>query len=84
MDLRNLFSKISFDNKSKEQPTKKDAPAHWIKCPECNALMFFKEVENQENTCPKCNFHMRIGGQVGQSDYPWEKLDELDKFESIK
>lgn len=43
MDLRNLFSKISFDGKSKEQPTKKDAPSHWIKCPECNALMFFKE-----------------------------------------
>ena len=49
MDLRNLFSKISFDSKSKEQPTKKDAPSHWIKCPECNALMFFKEVENQDN-----------------------------------
>ena len=63
MDLRNLFSKISFDSKSKEQPTKKDAPSHWIKCPECNALMFFKEVENQDNICPKCNFHMRIGSK---------------------
>ena len=63
MDLRNLFSKISFDSKSKEQPTKKDAPSHWIKCPECNALMFFKEVEAQDNICPKCNFHMRIGAK---------------------
>lgn len=63
MDLRNLFSKISFDSKSKEQPTKKDAPTHWIKCPECNALMFFKEVEAQDNICPKCNFHMRIGAK---------------------
>lgn len=63
MDLRNLFSKISFDTKSKEQPTKKDAPTHWIKCPECNALMFFKEVEAQDNICPKCNFHMRIGAK---------------------
>ena len=63
MDLRNLFSKISFDSKSKEQPTKKDAPSHWIKCPECNALMFFKEVENQDNICPKCKFHMRIGAK---------------------
>lgn len=63
MDLRNLFSKISFDTKSKEQPTKKDAPSHWVKCPECNALMFFKEVENQDNICPKCNFHMRIGAK---------------------
>ncbi len=63
MDLRNLFSKISFDSKSKEQPTKKDAPSHWIKCPECSALMFFKEVEAQNNICPKCNFHMRIGAK---------------------
>ena len=23
-------------------------------------------------------------GQVGQEDYPWEKLDELEKFESLK
>jgi len=61
MDLKNLFSKISFDKK--EQPTKKDAPSHWIKCPECSSLMFFKEVENQNNICPKCNFHMRIGAK---------------------
>jgi acetyl-CoA carboxylase carboxyl transferase subunit beta len=25
--------------------------------------MFFKEVENQNNVCPKCNFHMRIGAK---------------------
>ncbi len=62
MDLRNLFSKISFD-RTKEQPTKKDAPSHWIKCPECSSLMFFKEVEAQDNICPKCNFHMRIGAK---------------------
>ena len=62
MDLRNLFSKISFD-RTKEQPTKKDAPSHWIKCPECSALMLFKEVEAQDNICPKCNFHMRIGAK---------------------
>jgi len=61
MDLKNLFNKISFDKK--EQPEKKDAPSHWIKCPECSALMFFKEVENQNNICPKCNFHMRVGAQ---------------------
>ncbi len=63
MDLKNLFSKISFDSSEKEQPTKNDAPTHWIKCPECAALMFFKEVENQNNICPKCNFHMRIGAK---------------------
>jgi len=63
MDLKNLFSKISFDSSTREQATKKDAPSHWIKCPECHALMFFKEVESQDNICPKCNFHMRIGAK---------------------
>jgi len=63
MDLKNLFSKISFDRDSKDQATKKDAHSHWIKCPECSSLMFFKEVENQDNICPKCNFHMRIGAK---------------------
>ena len=63
MDLKNLFSKITFDKKEKEQPSQKDAPTHWVKCPECAALMFFKEVENQKNICPKCNFHMRIGAK---------------------
>lgn len=62
MDLKNLFKKIKFETK-KERPTTKDAPSHWVKCPECNALMFFKEVENQNNICSKCNFHMRIGAQ---------------------
>ena len=63
MDLKNLFSKISFDNKNKEQATKKDAPSQRIKCPSCSSLMFFKEVENQDNVCPKCEFHMRIGAK---------------------
>lgn len=63
MDLKNLFSKITFDSSSKKQPTKKDAPSHWVKCPECNSLMFYKEIENQNNICPKCNFHMRIGAK---------------------
>lgn len=63
MDLRNLFSKIKFDNKDKEQATKKDAPSHWVKCSSCNALMFFKEVESQDNVCPKCGFHMRVGAK---------------------
>ncbi|MFA7084654.1 MAG: acetyl-CoA carboxylase, carboxyltransferase subunit beta [Arcobacteraceae bacterium] len=62
MDLKNLFKKIKFETK-KERPLVKDAPSHWVKCPECSALMFFKEVELQNNICPKCNFHMRIGAQ---------------------
>lgn len=54
MNLFNLFGT------SKQQPTKSEAPAHWIKCPSCNALMYYKEVENQQYVCPKCKHHLRI------------------------
>jgi acetyl-CoA carboxylase carboxyl transferase subunit beta len=54
MNLFNLFGT------SKQQPTKSEAPSHWVKCPSCNALMYYKEVENQNYVCPKCGYHMRI------------------------
>ncbi len=54
MNLFNLFGT------SKQQPTKSEAPSHWVKCPSCNSLMYYKEVENQNHVCPKCGFHMRI------------------------
>ncbi len=54
MNLFNLFGT------SKQQATKSEAPSHWVKCPSCNALMYYKEVENQNYVCPKCGYHMRI------------------------
>lgn len=62
MDLKSLFNKLKFEKQS-QPPKKEEAPSHWIKCPSCEGLMFFKEVESQGNICPKCNFHMRIGAK---------------------
>ena len=50
-----------FQNFRKERPAKDEAPAHWIKCNNCQSLMYYKEVENQLYVCPKCAYHMRIG-----------------------
>jgi acetyl-CoA carboxylase carboxyl transferase subunit beta len=65
MDLKNFFNKIKSEIQSKEESgevvPKIENESHWIKCPSCESLMFFKEVENQHHVCPKCNFHMRIG-----------------------
>jgi len=55
MNFGNIFSKIR-----RQQPSSEEAPSHWIKCKSCNSLMYYKEVENLLNVCPKCNFHMRI------------------------
>ncbi len=49
-----------FKNFRKQQPSRDEAPSHWIKCPKCNSLMYYKEVENLFQVCPKCKYHMRI------------------------
>lgn len=59
MNLLNLFTRSD----TKQQATKSEAPAHWIKCKSCQSLMYYKEVENQNYVCPKCGFHLRIGVQ---------------------
>lgn len=59
MNLLNLFSRTT--TSAKQQASKSEAPAHWIKCQSCQSLMYYKEVENQNYVCPKCGYHLRIG-----------------------
>ena len=65
MDLKNFFNKIKNEIVEKQQSNQQviQNQSHWIKCPSCESLMFFKEVENLHHVCPKCNFHMRIGAK---------------------
>lgn len=56
MRLADFFGKTR-----REQPRKGEEPTHWIKCKNCQAIMYYKEVVAQHYVCPKCNFHMRIG-----------------------
>jgi len=59
LSLFNLFG----DSEKKKQPTKSEAPSHWVKCTSCQSLMYYKEMEKQNHVCPKCGFHLRIGVQ---------------------
>ena len=45
----------------KTQPSKEEKSTTWIKCPACGAISFYKEVAKQNNTCPKCGYHFRMG-----------------------
>lgn len=68
LNLKSFFKKIRTDllekqEKQKNDPTFIENQSHWVKCPSCESLMFFKEVENLNHVCPKCNFHMRIGAK---------------------
>ena len=68
IDLKGFFKRIKTEvlekqEKQKNDPTYTENESHWVKCPSCEALMFFKEVENLNHVCPKCNHHMRIGAK---------------------
>ncbi|MDR0467892.1 MAG: acetyl-CoA carboxylase, carboxyltransferase subunit beta [Campylobacteraceae bacterium] len=71
-----LFSDL-FKRRKQPQPQKNESPSHWIKCDSCGALMYYKEVENQYNVCPKCGYHMRISAQKRV-----ELLSDKDSFVS--
>ena len=49
--------------KIKREPTqqKKAVPEGlWSKCPSCEAVLYFTDLENNLHVCPKCNFHNRL------------------------
>ncbi|WP_457608619.1 acetyl-CoA carboxylase, carboxyltransferase subunit beta [Nitratifractor sp.] len=47
----------------RKQSEQSEAPSHWVKCPKCLSLMYYKEVEAKKNVCPKCAHHFRIGAK---------------------
>jgi len=36
----------------------------WKKCVKCDAVLYRPDVERNEDVCPKCGHHMRIGARV--------------------
>lgn len=36
----------------------------WVKCADCQSVLYRAEVEQQQNVCPKCSHHMRISGRA--------------------
>lgn len=47
---------IEADSNKKEIPD-----GMWTKCESCNEIIHKKQLEQNAYTCPKCNFHFRIG-----------------------
>jgi acetyl-CoA carboxylase carboxyl transferase subunit beta len=35
----------------------------WVKCPSCDAVLYRTELERNQDVCPKCDHHMRIGAR---------------------
>ncbi len=42
----------------------KDVPENlWEKCPNCGAMVFHRELENNQRVCPHCSHHLRISAK---------------------
>jgi acetyl-CoA carboxylase carboxyl transferase subunit beta len=35
----------------------------WVKCDDCKEIVYKKEVEQNLNVCPKCNYHFRLSAR---------------------
>jgi acetyl-CoA carboxylase carboxyl transferase subunit beta len=61
----------------------------WMRCPECEAMLYRKNVEANLHVCPECDHHMRIGAdeRVAQLCDPggfepmWENLRPVDALQ---
>ncbi|MBM7855270.1 acetyl-CoA carboxylase carboxyl transferase subunit beta [Desulfohalotomaculum tongense] len=48
----------------KADTEKKDIPEGlWVKCTNCNEIIYTKELEKNYKICHKCNFHFRVGAR---------------------
>jgi acetyl-CoA carboxylase carboxyl transferase subunit beta len=36
----------------------------WIKCPSCDAVLYKTDLEQNQNVCPHCSHHHRIGARA--------------------
>ena len=43
---------------------RKELPSHlWTQCPDCNEMLFNKQLARNMNVCPKCEHHFRIAAR---------------------
>lgn len=85
-----LLPSISTDGASKKAVPE----GLWDKCPACSAVLYRVELERNQEVCPKCDYHMRIGarkrlenmfdeGSCTELSENLEPVDEL-KFKDSK
>jgi acetyl-CoA carboxylase carboxyl transferase subunit beta len=57
------FEKIMPSRIKTERRTRSVPEGLWMKCPACDAVLYRPEVERNQQVCPKCSHHMRIGAR---------------------
>lgn len=71
-----LFSRSK--PKIKIQTAKKDGFSGWLKCTHCNELIHANELQQNNNCCPKCDYHYRLS-----ADERIKSLADPDTFQEM-
>lgn len=64
--------------KIKIQTSKKDGFSGWLKCTHCTELIHTNELEQNQNCCPKCQYHYRLS-----TDERIKSLSDPGTFEPL-
>ena len=60
----NWFTKLLPTSIRTEGGSKKAVPEGlWTKCDSCNAVLYRADLERNQDVCPKCDHHMRLGAR---------------------
>jgi acetyl-CoA carboxylase carboxyl transferase subunit beta len=57
------FEKILPSIKQVTERKKSVPEGLWTKCPKCESTLYRSEVARNQEVCPKCDHHMRLGGR---------------------
>jgi acetyl-CoA carboxylase carboxyl transferase subunit beta len=49
----------------------------WIKCPQCESVLYKTDLEQNQNVCPTCSHHHRIGARARLNNF----LDNEGRYE---
>src|ERR1700722_13877042 len=74
--------------KIKIQTTKKDGFSGWLKCTHCNELIHANELQQNQNCCPKCDYHYRLSTEdriksLADEGSFTELFDTIDAVDSL-
>lgn len=54
-----LANKVSRDKENANEEDNSIDDNIWVKCKSCNEIILRKDIEDNENVCPKCEIHLR-------------------------
>ncbi len=57
------FGKLMPSRIRTESKGNRTAEGIWSKCPSCDAMLYRSELERNQDVCPKCDHHTRIGAR---------------------